>query len=57
VKRVDAPTITPSMRIARETLGLARVSVVTPGEKSYDLAEDVRVVAIGDLVASPSCVV
>ena len=57
IKRADAPTITPSMRIAREALGLARVSVVTPGEKSYELEKDVRVVAIGDLVADPRSVV
>jgi hypothetical protein len=31
--------------------------VVTPGERTYDLAKDVRVVAIGDLVADPSIVV
>jgi len=31
VKRTDAPSITPSIRIAQETLGLTRVSVVTPG--------------------------
>jgi predicted AAA+ superfamily ATPase len=57
IKRADAPTITPSMRIAREALGLARVSVVTPGEKSYELEKDVRVVAIGVLVADPRSVV
>ncbi len=57
VKRADAPGITPSMRSAKEALGLARVSVVTPGERSYDLAKDVRVISIGDLVADPSSVV
>jgi predicted AAA+ superfamily ATPase len=57
VKRADAPGITPSMRSAKDALGLARISVVTPGERTYDLAKDVRVVAIGDLVADPSIVV
>jgi predicted AAA+ superfamily ATPase len=57
VKRADAPAVTPSMRIATETLGLARISVVTPSEKSYDLAKDMRVVAIDDLVADPRCVI
>jgi predicted AAA+ superfamily ATPase len=57
VKRADAPAVTPSMRIAKETLGLARISVVTPSEKSYDLAKDMRVVAIDDLVADPRCVI
>ena len=46
VKRTDAPTITPSIRIAQETLGLTRVSVVTPGDRSYDLSKHVRVIAI-----------
>ena len=57
VKRADAPGITPSMRSAKDALGLARISVVTPGERTYDLAKDVRVVAIGDLVEDPSIVV
>jgi predicted AAA+ superfamily ATPase len=57
IKRADAPGITPSMRSAKDALGLARISVVTPGERSYDLAKDVRVVSIGDLVADPSAVV
>jgi predicted AAA+ superfamily ATPase len=57
VKRADAPGITPSMRSARETLGLARISVVTPSAKSYDLSKEVRVIAVGDLVADPTCVV
>jgi predicted AAA+ superfamily ATPase len=56
IKRADAPVVTPSMRIAKETLGLARISVVTPGAKSYDLAKDMRVVAIDDLIADPRCV-
>jgi uncharacterized protein len=56
IKRADAPAVTPSMRIAKETLGLARISVVTPGAKSYDLAKDMRVVAIDDLIADPRCV-
>ena len=46
VKRTDAPSITPSIRIAQETLGLTRVSVVTPGDRSYDLSKHVRVIAI-----------
>jgi len=56
VKRTDAPSITPSIRIAQETLGLTRVSVVTPGDRSYDLSKHVRVIAINDLVRDPAIV-
>ena len=57
IKRTDAPTVTPSMRIAQETLGLARISVITPSDRSYDLTKDVRVVALADLLAEPQVLV
>jgi predicted AAA+ superfamily ATPase len=52
-KRVDAPRLTPSMRIALENLELDHLTVVYPGDRPYPLAELVRVVpleavAIGD---------
>jgi hypothetical protein len=50
-KYEDAPRATPSMRIAREDLGLARLWVVYPGERSYDLAEWVNVVPLSQLPA------
>lgn len=56
VKRADAPGITPSMRIAHETLGLTRISVIAPTERSYSLSKDVRVVAIDELVCDPEIV-
>jgi hypothetical protein len=45
-KRSDAPRLTPSIRIAREDLGLERVSVVYPGAKRYRLADRVEAVPL-----------
>ena len=53
-KRMDAPTLTPSMRIALEDLKLDRLIVVYPGERRYPLAERVEVVPLADLVAGES---
>lgn len=44
IKRMDAPRLTASMRIAQEDLGLDRLVVVYPGERRYVLAEGVEVV-------------
>jgi uncharacterized protein len=49
-KRMDAPTLTPSMRIALNDLKLDRLVVAYPGERHYALAERVEVVPLGDLV-------
>lgn len=38
MKRSDAPSLTKSMAIARDTLNLHRLYVVYPGEKTYRLA-------------------
>ncbi|NJN39920.1 MAG: ATP-binding protein [Gammaproteobacteria bacterium] len=42
-KRADAPTLTPSMRIAMEDLRLDRLIVIYPGNKAYPLAANVEV--------------
>jgi predicted AAA+ superfamily ATPase len=44
VKRMDAPRLTPSMRIALEDLRLDRLLVLYPGEQRYPLAERVEAV-------------
>lgn len=49
-KRVDAPTITPSMRIAMADLKLDEVRVVYPGTKRYPLAEGIEAVPLVDLI-------
>ncbi len=48
-KRTSTPGITRSMTIALADLRLDRLFVVHPGELSFDLAEKVRAVAIGQL--------
>ncbi|PIP06381.1 MAG: hypothetical protein COX51_08955 [Syntrophobacteraceae bacterium CG23_combo_of_CG06-09_8_20_14_all_50_8] len=59
-KRVDAPRLTPSMRIARKDLKLERIAVVYPGTRRYAMADNIYVVpleAVADgmagLFASP----
>src|SRR5271167_1349414 len=49
-KRMDAPTLTPSMRIALNDLKLDRLVVVYPGERRYALAERIEVIPLVELV-------
>ena len=49
-KRSDAPTLTPSMRIALADLRLDRLYVLYPGEKAYTLARKVEAVPLADFV-------
>ena len=49
VKFQDAPRLTPSMRIAREDLGLRRLTVLYPGDRRYSLERRVDVVPLTDL--------
>jgi predicted AAA+ superfamily ATPase len=51
-KRSDAPTLTPSMRIALGDLKLDELKVVYPGERSYRLASEVEVVPLRALVGA-----
>ncbi len=51
-KRTDAPTLTPSMRIALDNLKLDELQVVYPGEKRYTLAKGVEVVPLAELVSA-----
>jgi hypothetical protein len=46
VKRMDAPRLTPSMRVALEDLALDRLVVLYPGERRYPLAERVEAVPL-----------
>jgi hypothetical protein len=50
-KRVDAPRLTPSMRIAMEDLQLERIAVVYPGPRRYPLAERVEAVPLSEVAA------
>lgn len=49
-KRVDAPRLTPSMRIALEDLALDHLVVIYPGVRAYSLAERVTVTPLTQLV-------
>lgn len=48
-KRVDAPRLTPSMRIALTDLQLEHLVVIYPGERRYPLAERVTAVPLQTL--------
>jgi len=52
-KRVDAPGLTPSMRIAMADLKLDVLYVVYPGDRRYRLAERVEAVPLAQFVAAP----
>ena len=49
-KRADAPTLTPSMRIALADLRLDRLYVLYPGGEAYTLARKVEAVPLADFV-------
>ncbi len=49
-KRVDAPRLTPSMRIALEDLQLDQLVVIYPGARSYPLNDKVTAVPLSSLV-------
>jgi hypothetical protein len=50
-KYADAPSVTRSLAVARDDLGLERAFVVHPGKKSYPLNEWAEAVAIADVRA------
>jgi hypothetical protein len=49
-KRADAPTLTPSMRIALGDLKLDELRVVYPGTRRYALAKGIEVVPLAECV-------
>jgi len=50
IKRADAPTITPSMKIALEDLKLERIAVVYPGKKRYSIHKQIDVVPFDEIL-------
>ena len=48
-KWMDAPSMTPSMRIALRDLNLKRIAVVYPGPRAYDLSDSVRVIPLASV--------
>ncbi|MHB1814862.1 MAG: ATP-binding protein [Steroidobacteraceae bacterium] len=49
VKRADAPTLTPSMRIALADLKLDELNVIHPGTRPYELAPRVKVMPVSEV--------
>ncbi len=49
IKRADAPTMTPSMRIALDDLKLERIVVIYPGKKRYSLHKKIDVVSFDEI--------
>ncbi len=49
-KRTVSPTVTPSMRVAFQDLGLARLDVIHAGDKTYPLAPRIRAVSLSRIV-------
>lgn len=49
-KRQDAPTLTPSMKIALSDLGLERITVVYPGARRYEISKRISVVPFKTVV-------
>ncbi|MCK5259455.1 MAG: ATP-binding protein [Candidatus Omnitrophica bacterium] len=49
IKRADAPTMTPSMRIALEDLKLERIAVIYPGKRRYSIHKQVDVVPFDEI--------
>ncbi len=54
IKRTDAPKVTPSMRAALSDLRLDRLTVVYPGQRRYQLAQNIEVVPYQDLAGGDS---
>lgn len=53
-KRMDAPRLTPSMRIALDDLELDHLSVIYPGVQTYQLEKNVTVMPLSVLVENPT---
>src|SRR3989338_5764774 len=51
IKRADAPTMTPSMRIALEDLKLERIAVIYPGAKRYAIHDKVDVMPFNEMTS------
>jgi predicted AAA+ superfamily ATPase len=50
IKRTDTPSITASMRTAKETLRLKRLDVIHAGRRSFSLGSGMRAIAARDLL-------
>jgi uncharacterized protein len=53
IKRVDAPVVTPSMRIALHDLKLEHLTVLYPGSRRYALGERITVMPVAAVAEGP----
>jgi hypothetical protein len=51
-KRIDAPRVTSSMKIALQDLDLEHLFVLYPGEKMYKLSDRITAMPLRDLAAA-----
>jgi uncharacterized protein len=51
IKRSDAPTLTPSMRIALDDLRLNKLWIIYPGQQRYNLHERATVIPFDEAIA------
>jgi hypothetical protein len=51
IKRSDAPSLTPSMRIALDDLRLNKLWIVYPGLQRYDLNNKVTAIPFDEVIA------
>ena len=51
-KYMDAPKLTPSMKIALEDLKLDEITVIYPGDKDYEIHQKVRAVGLENFVTN-----
>ncbi len=51
IKRSDAPSLTPSMRIALDDLRLNKLWIIYPGQQRYDLSKRVAAIPFDEAIA------
>lgn len=53
-KWVDAPRLTPSMRIAKDDLKLEKIIVVYPGKRRYEIAKNIHAIPLQEIADGAS---
>ena len=53
-KWIDAPRLTPSMRIAKDDLKLEKIIVVYPGKRRYEIAKNIHAVPLQEIADGAS---
>ncbi|OQB30128.1 MAG: hypothetical protein BWY08_01356 [Bacteroidetes bacterium ADurb.Bin174] len=48
-KWIDAPRLTPSMRIAKDDLKLEKIIVVYPGKRRYEIAKNIHAIPLQEI--------